>query len=372
MIYLDNAATTRMYDEVIDIEKEFERNYFANPSALHSFGMEVEEKVKESRKFIADYIGSDENEIFFTKGATESNNIIINSFKSSENTAITSKLEHASVIDTFNNTQFKEVKLVDNDNFGFIDIKNLENLVDDKTNLISLIYVQNEIGTIQNVKKINEVIRNKNKNVFIHLDATQALGKIDCNVKNLGVDALSFSSHKIHGPKGIGGLYINKKKLGKIKTYLFGGRQELVSSGTLNAPAIYAFYKALSLSKEKEDIDYVKKLNLYLRNKVMDNIENIHVNSSIENSSPYILNISFEKIKSEILLHMLEEDKIYISSGSACSKGKDNRILDAIGLDDKYKDGSIRFSFSSDISFEDLDKVVRSLKKHVEEIRMVF
>lgn len=372
MIYLDNAATTRMYDEVIDIEKDFEKNYFANPSALHSFGMEVEEKVKESRKYIADYLGSDESEIFFTKGATESNNIIINSFKSDDITAITSKLEHASVIDTFNNTDFKEVKLVDNDEFGFIDIDKLESLIDEDTKLISIIYVQNEIGTIQNIKKISEVIKNKNMDIFFHIDATQAFGKINCNVKNLGVDAISFSSHKIHGPKGIGGLYVNKNKLGKIKPALFGGRQEKISSGTLNAPAIYAFSKALELSNKKEDLDHVKKLNLYLRNKIMDSIEHIHVNSSLENSSPYILNISFEKIKSEILLHMLEEDQIYVSSGSACSMGKDNRILDAIGLDEKYKDGSIRFSFSTDISFKDLDEVVDSLKKHVEEIRMVF
>lgn len=372
MIYLDNAATTRMYDEVIDAEKDFEKNYFANPSALHSFGMEVEEKVKESRKCIANYIGSDENEIYFTKGATESNNIIINSFKSPENTVVTSKLEHSSVFDTFNNTKFKEVRYIDNDNFGFINIDNLENLIEDSTKLVSIIYVQNEIGSIQNIKKISEVIKKINKDIFFHVDATQALGKINCNVKDLGVDALSFSSHKIHGPKGIGGLYVNKEKIGKIKPYLFGGRQEEISSGTLNAPAIYAFSKALTLSKEKEDTEYIRKLNFYLRNKVMDNIDHIHVNSSIKNSSPYILSISFEKIKSEILLHMLESNEIYVSSGSACSKGEDNRILDAIGLDEKYKDGTIRFSFSSDISYEDLDKVVESLKKHVEEIRMVF
>lgn len=372
MIYLDNAATTRMYDEVIDAEKDFEKNYFANSSALHSFGMEVEKKINESRKIIAKYLGCEGKEIYFTKGATESNNIVINSFKARKNNAITTKLEHSSVIDAFNNSQYKEVKLVNNNNFGFINIDEIDNLIDDDTRLISIIYVQNEIGSIQDIKKISDIIKSRNKDIFFHIDATQAFGKIDCNVKKLGVDAMSFSSHKIHGPKGVGALFINKEKLNRIKPYLYGGRQELISSGTLNAPAIYAFSMALNLSKEKEDIAYIRKLNLHLRNKIMDNISGIHVNTSIENSSPYILNVSFEKIKSEILLHMLEEDKIYVSSGSACSKGADNRILEAINLDKKFIDGSIRFSFSNDITVEDLDRVVEKLKKHINEIRMVF
>lgn len=372
MIYLDNAATTRMYDEVIDYEKEFEKKYFANPAALHSFGSKVEEKVDNARSKLAKYIGASESEIYFTKGATESNNIVIKSFESEKNTAITSKIEHSSVIDTFDNSNFKEVKFIENDEFGFLKLDNLESLIDDDTKLVSIIYVQNELGSIQDIKKVAEIIKKKNKDVFLHIDATQALGKIDIDVKNLGIDAMSFSSHKIHGPKGIGGLYINKEKKSKIRPYLFGGRQEKISSGTLNAPAVCSFAKALELSKGKENYSYIKDLNIYLRNKILDRISGVHVNSALEKTSPYILNISFSKIKSEVLLHMLETDEIYVSSGSACSKGKDNRILEAIGLGDEFIDGSLRFSFSHDITKKDLDKLLDGLSEHIEEIRMVF
>lgn len=372
MIYLDNAATTRMYDEVIDYEKEFEKKYFANPAALHSFGSKVEEKVDDARSKLAKYIGASESEIYFTKGATESNNIVIKSFESEKNIAITSKIEHSSVIDTFHNSNFKKVKFIENDKFGFLKLDNLESLIDDDTKLVSIIYVQNELGSIQDIKKVAKIIKKKNKDVFLHIDATQALGKIDIDVKNLGIDAMSFSSHKIHGPKGIGGLYINKEKKSKIRPYLFGGRQEKISSGTLNAPAVCSFAKALELSKDKENYSYIKDLNIYLRNKILDRISGVHVNSALENTSPYILNISFSKIKSEVLLHMLETDEIYVSSGSACSKGKDNRILEAIGLGDEFIDGSLRFSFSHDITKKDLDKLLDGLSEHIEEIRMVF
>ena len=372
MIYLDNAATTRMYDEVIDIEKDFEKKYFANPSALHSFGMDVENKVKEARKIIATYINSKENEIYFTKGATESNNIIINSFANEKNTAITTKLEHSSVIDAFDNSSFKEVKLISNDNQGFIDFDSLEKLIDKNTKLVSIIYVQNEIGSIQDIRKISDIIKSKNKDILFHIDATQALGKISCDVKKLGVDAMSFSSHKIHGPKGIGGLYIKNSFKSKIKPVLFGGRQEIFSSGTTNAPAIYSFSKALELSNKKEDFSYIKDLNTYLREKIENTISEIHVNSAFENSSPYILNIAFKNIKSEVLLHMLEGDDIFVSSGSACSKGNNSRILSALNLDEKYMDGAIRFSFSHDINEKELDFVVEKLNQYIEEIRKVF
>lgn len=372
MIYLDNAATTKMYDEVIDIEKDFEKKYFANPSALHSFGMEVENKVREARKIIGKYINAGEDEIYFTKGATESNNIIINSLSSEKNKAITTRLEHSSVIDAFENSQFKEVKLLANDNFGFIDMKDLEKSIDDQTNLISIIYVQNEIGSIQDIKKISDIIKKKDNNILFHIDATQALGKIPCDVKKLGVDAMSFSSHKVHGPKGIGALYVSNAFKNKIRPLLFGGRQEVFSSGTLNAPAIYSFAKALELSEKKEDYLYIKDLNTYLRENIKGKFSNFHINSPFENSSPYILNVGFENIKSEVLLHMLEEDGIFVSSGSACSKGNNSRILSAIDLDEKYIDGVIRFSFSNDISKKDLDFVIDRLIEYVVEIRKVF
>ena len=372
MIYLDNAATTRMYDEVIDIEKDFEKKYFANPSALHSFGMDVENKVKEARDIIASNINCNSNEIYFTKGATESNNIIISSLSNEKNKALTTKLEHSSVIDAFENSSFKKVDLINNDKFGFVNLKDLEEKIDDDTKLVSIIYVQNEIGSIQNIKKISEIIKAKNKDILFHIDATQAFGKISCDINELGVDSMSFSSHKIHGPKGIGGLYISNKFKNRIKPVLYGGRQEVFSSGTLNAPAICAFSKALELSKEKEDFEYIKNLNIYLRNKITDIFKGFKINSPTENSSPYILNISFEKIKSEVLLHMLESNNIFVSSGSACSKGNNSRILSALNLDKKYMDGALRFSFSHEITKKDLDFLVNKLNEYVDVIRKVY
>lgn len=371
MIYLDNAATTRMYDEVIELEKEVEKNYFANPSALHSFGMKAENLIKDTKKIIAKELSCKENEIHFTKGATESNNIIIKSLASKEISAITSSIEHPSVFDTFKNSEFKEVKYIKNDEKGFIDLKDLEDSLNESTKLVSVIYVNNETGTIQNIKEISKLVKSFSEDILVHVDATQAFGKENCNVKNLGVDALSFSGHKIHGPKGIGGLYVNKKFIGKISPLLHGGRQELISSGTYNTPAIVGMGKALEILKLKKEKDYIKKLNLYLRDLIKKEIENVLVISPDINVSYYILDIAFSNIKAEVLLHMLEDEEIYVSSGSACSQGADNRVLKNLHVPDEFIDGAIRFSFSSDITKADLDKTVEVMKRSISIIRKV-
>lgn len=371
MIYLDNAATTRMYDEVIDSEVEIEKKYFANPSALHSFGMEAENLIKDTKKIIARELSCNPREIYFTKGATESNNIIIGSFSSKDNTAITTLIEHSSVYDAFNNNEYKEVKFVKNDRYGFIDLNDLRNSLNESTKLVSIIYVNNEIGSVQDIKNISKIVKDYNKDILLHIDATQALGKITCDVKSLGVDSLSFSGHKIHGPKGIGGLYINKDFIGKIKPILYGGRQEVISSGTYNTPAIVGMGKALEILVKKDEKSYIKELNLYLRELIKKEIEDYLIISPQDNVSYYILDVSFLNIKSEVLLHMLEEEEIYVSSGSACSLGVDNRILTSLNIPKKFLDGAIRFSFSSDITKENLDKTIEVLKTSIEAIRKV-
>lgn len=371
MIYLDNAATTRMYDEVIDAEKEVEKNFFANPSALHSFGMEAENLIKNSKKIISKELGCKESEIYFTKGATESNNIIINSFASNDTKAITSLIEHSSVIDAFENSSYKEVKYLKNDTKGYVDLDDLEKSLDENTRLVSIIYVNNETGTIQNIKEISRIVKSYNENIFLHIDATQALAKENCRVDELGVDGLSFSGHKIHGPKGIGGVYIRDKFIGKIKPLLYGGRQELVSSGTYNSPAIVGMGKALEIMKAKDEKPYIKELNLYLRDLISENIKDYYMVSPSDEVSYYILNVAFANIKSEVLLHMLEDEKIYVSSGSACSKGKSSRILTNLNVPNEFMDGAIRFSFSSDIKKDDLDKTIKVLKDSIDTIRMV-
>lgn len=182
---------------------------------------------------------------------------------------------------------------------------------------------------------------------------------------------MSFSAHKFHGPKQLGGLYIRKNIQAKIKPILDGGYQEIISSGTNNPPAIYAAGIALKEQIESNEYDYIESLNTYLRELIVKKIEDVYIISPEESVSPYILDVDFSNIKAEVLLHMLEEEEIYVSSGSACSKGEESRILKALGVDKKYIDGAIRFSFSSDISKEDLDFTVEVLQKSIEMIRMV-
>lgn len=369
MIYLDNAATTKMYKEAIEAEIEVAENFYANSSSIHSFGMESENLIKETKNIFAKVINAKENEIYFTKGASESNNIVISSFASLENMAITTSIEHSSVFDAFNNYKYKKVIYLKNDKYGFVDLEDLKNKLNDNIKLVSIIYVNNEIGTIQDIEKISKIIKDYDENICLHIDATQALGKIDCNVKKLSCDTMSFSAHKFHGPKGLGGLYISNKFIGKIKPIIYGGRQQVISSGTDNHQAIYAAGVALKKQIEDKEYAYIKKLNSYLREKINSHISDSYIISPENDSSPYILDVAFKNIKAEVLVHYLEDSEIYVSSGSACSKGEDNRILKAIGLDKAYIDGAIRFSFSSYISFEDLDKTADVLKSGIEMIR---
>lgn len=369
MIYLDNAATTKMYKEAIEAEIEVAENFYANSSSIHSFGMESENLIKETKKIIAKVINAKENEIYFTKGASESNNIVISSFASLENMAITTSIEHSSVFDAFNNHKYKKVIYLKNDNYGFVDLEDLKNKLNDNIKLVSIIYVNNEIGTIQDIEKISKIIKDYDENICLHIDATQALGKIDCNVNKLSCDIMSFSAHKFHGPKGLGGLYISNKFIAKIKPIIYGGRQQVISSGTDNHQAIYAAGVALKKQIGDKEYAYIKKLNSYLREKINSHISDSYIISPENDSSPYILDVAFKNIKAEVLVHYLEDSEIYVSSGSACSKGEDNRILRAIGLDKAYIDGAIRFSFSSYISFEDLDKTADVLKSGIEMIR---
>lgn len=368
MIYLDNAATTKMYEEAIEAYVDVCKNHFANPSALHSYGMDAENLIKETKKYIGKLISASESEIFFTKSATESNNIAIKSF---DGLAITSKIEHSSVYNTFKNSHFDEVRYISNDNYGFIDEDDLKIKLDNKVTFVSFIYVNNEIGTIQDIKNLSKIIKGFNKDIVIHIDATQAMGKISCDVEELGIDMMSFSAHKFHGPKQLGGLYIRKNIQGKIKPILDGGYQEVFSSGTNNPPAIYACGIALKKQIESNEYTYIEELNHYLRKLIKENIKDSYIISPIENSSPYILDVAFSNIKSEVLLHMLEEEEIYVSSGSACSKGQYSRVLSALGIDKKYMDGAIRFSFSNEITKKDLDFTLKVLKDSIEMIRMV-
>lgn len=380
-IYLDNSATTKPRESVIEDMLTMLKTDYGNPSSLHRMGLEAEKKIESSRAIIANCLNVNKDEIMFTSGGTEANNIaiqgIINKQSRRGKHIITTKIEHSSVLNIFNHyeEQGYDVTYLDIDENGLVDLKQLEQSITDQTILVSVMYVNNEIGVIQDIQAIKEIIRLKNKETKFHVDGVQAFGKINMDIKKLGADSFSFSGHKIHGPKGVGALFV-KKGL-NLDPIIFGGGQEKnIRSGTENTPGIIGLGTAVKeMSKNfKEEHKKISELRLYFYEKIVDNIKDIKINSFIdEKSAPHILNISFRGIKGEILLHYLESDNIYVSTGSACSskeKGKSS-VLQALKLNNEEIDGTIRFSFSYENTKEELDFVVEKLKKAVEEIRKI-
>lgn len=381
MIYLDNCATTKMRQEVLQTIYISMKDDFANPSSLHKLGFKSEQKIKEARKIISEYLDVEEREIYFTSGGTESNNIavqsIVKNFSKKGKHIIASKIEHASIMNIMKHLEGEGFKVtyLEVDRFGMVDLEELKDSIEDDTILVSMIFVNNEIGSIQDIKKIKETIRNKNSKTLLHVDGVQAFGKIDFSIKELGIDTFSFSSHKIHGPKGVGGIYIRRDL--NLQAITFGGNQEHgIRSGTENVPGIIGFGKAVQLmaiNKDKEK-KYVLDLKKYTINLLEEYIEDISINSGLEdNFSPYILNVSFRDTKGEVLLHYLEQKDIYISTSSACSSYNTSKshVLKSIDLDDNLIDGTIRICFSYENTKKDIVCFVNSLKESVEEIRKI-
>lgn len=381
MIYLDNCATTKMRKEVLDTMVTSLEEDFGNPSSLHRLGHSAEKGIKESRNIISNYLKVDEREIYFTSGGTESNNIAIqgiaNSLRKKGNHIITSKIEHSSVVNVIKELEHKGFKVtyLDVDEYGKISLERLREAIGKDTILISLIHVNNEIGTIQDIKAIRSIMKEKSSDALLHLDGVQSFGKIDFSLKQLEVDTFSFSSHKIHGPKGIGGLYIRRDL--NLSPIIFGGNQERgIRSGTENAPAIIAFAKAVdTMNKNKEaERKLVSALKQYTIDSLKESIDGIRINSPLSDSfSPYILSVSLRNTRGEVLLHFLEQKDIYISTSSACASigSKKSEVLKAIDLTDIEIEGTIRICFSYDLDHKDIDVFVSELKDSVKEIRKI-
>ncbi|MDD4779828.1 MAG: cysteine desulfurase family protein [Tissierellia bacterium] len=378
-VYLDNSATTKIKPEVLDELIDVYVNDYGNPSSLHRKGLEIEKKINVARKLTAKVINAKPEEIFFTSGGTESNNIALIGHLSSINyedkkNIVTTKIEHPSVYNVFRHFEGKiDVRYLDTDENGYIDKSQLINQIDDNTLLISIIYVNNEIGTVQDLEDIIKIVKKKNNKTKIHIDAIQAFGKIRIDVNKIDVDTISFSSHKIHGPKGVGGLYI--KQGNKINSIIFGGHQEKgLRPGTENTPGIVGFGKASELlyNNFKEENDKLYELKKQYGNRLLEEIDDIKINSDLTNlGAPHILSVSFKNVKGEVLVHYLEQKEIYVSTGAACSsKAKnDNRVLNAINLERDYINGTIRMSFGYFNNFEEIEYVVKNIKECVNEIR---
>lgn len=373
-IYLDNAATTKPRKEVVEAMLRSLEKEYGNPSSLHKKGVEVEREIRKVRRIVAKALGCTEQEIIFTSGGTEANNLAIrgitDAYKRIGNHIITSTIEHKSVLSTFNllEKQGFDVTYLGVDKKGFICTNKLKDAVNDNTVLVSLMHVNNEIGSIQPIAEAGRIIKNTNSRTLFHVDGVQSFGKIKFDLRDIQVDSFSISGHKIHGPKGIGALYI--KKGARVNPLLTGGSQEMgIRSGTENVPGIYGLGEAVRLTIEEQDknIEYLNELRNYTIDAFKNKIDGIHmISENSDKFAPHIINISFPGVRSEIMLHSLEQDGIYVSSGSACSsKRKEySHVLKALNIGGNLIDSSIRFSLSYINTKEEIDYTVEKTKEH--------
>lgn len=376
-IYLDNSATTNVYSEVVDSMVPYFTQNFGNSNSLHSFGLNANKGVANARNIIADCLNTDVKEIFFTSGGTEANNWTLKGIaegnKHKGNHIIISEIEHHSIIDSAKqlaDAGFK-VDFAPVDKNGIVQVKELKKLVTKQTILVSVMMVNNEIGSVQPIKEIVQTVKSVNPNCYVHSDCVQALSVFNIDVKDLGLDLATISAHKIHGPKGIGALYI--KKGTKINKFIAGGEQEFgLRGGTTNVPAIVGFGKAVEINNKnlKSNVKTLTELSNYFIKQLNKNIKYIVINSP-KQRSPQIVNVGFDLIEGESILLWLNKNNIAVSTGSACASNSldKSHVLSALGLPHQLVNGAVRFSFGTDITKEDIDYVITTLKQIVDNLR---
>ncbi len=375
-IYMDNAATTQMKKQVIDEMMPYFSEKYGNPSSVYSLGSQSKRAIEEARQKVANTINADKREIFFTGGGSEADNWAIKGIAygniSKGNHIITTKIEHHAILHTCQYLEKKgfEVTYLDVDQYGLIDLEQLKNAITDKTILISVMFANNEIGTIQPIKEIGEIA--KERNIYFHTDAVQAMGNIRIDVKELNIDLLSLSAHKFYGPKGIGTLYVRQGV--KIDPLISGGGQERNRrAGTENVPAIVGLGKAIELAYEnlEEHNNRLTSLRDSLIEKIRANIPYVRLNGHPTLRLPGNVNFCFQFIEGESLLLSLDMEGIAGSSGSACTSGSldPSHVLLAIGLPHEVAHGSLRLSLGDFNTEEELDYVVEKLVKIVDRLR---
>ena len=346
-------------------------NIYGNPSSLHTMGIEAEKELETARSIIAKTIGCECDELFFTSGGTEANNTAIlgtvKALKRRGNKIVTSAIEHSSIMESMaylENEGFQVTYLTPDEN-GVIPMDKIKEAVDDKTILVSVMMANNEVGSINDIAKIRKIVTAKKSPALIHTDAVQAFGKLNIKVKKLDIDLMTISSHKIHGPKGVGALYIKKGK--RILPIHFGGEQEKkIRPGTEALPLIGAFGVAVSELEIDKNYQLVQELNDYAKAK-LSSIDSVTLNSK-DNALPYILNISVKGIRSETMLHHLAQNNVYVSSGSACAKGKPSHVLSAMGVSRDSADSALRISFSKLNTKDDIDALVEHIIEGIENL----
>lgn len=372
VIYLDNSATTVVCEEAAKKALYIMTEKYGNPSSLHTFGFEAAKELEAARDTVAASLGVSSSEIFFTSGGTESNNTAIfgaaSALKRRGNRIVTTAVEHSSVIEAAEKLQKDgfDVVFLKPDESGTIPRESLLNAVNSDTILVSVMAVNNETGAVQDIRSAHDAISKSGSPALLHCDAVQAFGKIALKPQKLGVDLMSVTAHKIHGPKGVGTLYIRKGA--RIIPLHYGGEQEKkIRPGTESLPLICAFGEAVkALPPIDEEYKYIEGLRNYCLER-LSNIPSVYINSP-KGSLPYILNISAVGVRSETMLHHLAEAGICVSSGSACAKGKKSHVLSAMGLPRERIDSAIRISFSRFNTPEDIDIFVQKLLEGIKTL----
>lgn len=375
-VYLDYSATTPVKKEVLDAMLPYFTEQFGNPSSIYGIGLESKEAITNARTQVAKLINADPAEIFFDAGGTESDNWavfgIADALKDKGNHIITTKIEHHAILHSceFLEKHGYEVTYLGIDSDGRVKLDELEAAITDKTILISVMMVNNEIGTVQPIKEIGEIA--KKHGIVFHTDAVQALGNVPIDVKAMGIDLMSMSSHKIYGPKGVGALYIRRGV--KISNYLHGGAQENKRrAGTENLPGIIGFGKAAELAgiNFESHVKHCSELRNYLIDEVLKKIPNVKVNGTMEHRHPGNANLTFEYIEGESMLLMLDAKGISVSTGSACSSTSlvPSHVLSALGIPVEQIHGTLRFTVGDFTTKEDIDYVVECLADIVTTLR---
>lgn len=376
MIYLDNAASTPVHEKVIEEMLPYFREQYGNPSSIHRHGRLANVAIQNSRKRIASLINANSSEILITSGGTESNNTAIYGIASQNKGkhVITSAIEHDAILEPCKRLEKEgyRISFLPVDKYGFVNPEDLKKEISNDTCLITIMYANNEVGTIQSIKKMVQIAREKN--IIFHTDAVQAVGKIPIDVKELGVDLLSISSHKINGPKGVGALYIRNGVT--ISPLILGGGQENgLRSGTENVASIIGFGMACELAKNNmnENTDHLKKLTTKLTTRVLHEIPSTTLNGHPDMRTPNNTHFTFLGVNGEDLIIKLDENKISASTGSACSVKiqKASHVLKAMGFSHEQVTGSLRLTVGITNTEQEIDQTVDVLKNIVQELRAV-
>lgn len=381
MIYLDNSATTRQFPEVTETMIKYMEEYFGNPSSLYQLGVDSEKAIKTARRRVLEAMGLGDGRVYFTSGGTEGDNMAVfgavKALRRRGNKIVTTAVEHPAVLECCKALQEQgfDVEYIGVDRNCRLDTAALEDAIDDKTILVSVMHVNNEVGTVMPVNRIKEIMKAKNAPGIFHCDSVQSFGKLNlCN----DADVITVSGHKIHGPKGTGAVYVGEGT--NLPAFICGGGQESGKrSGTENVPAIAGFGVAAEISEitMKESMAAASKIRDRLAEGLRAKISDMVINSPEQSGEregmccPYILNVSFPGTRGEVLLHTLEQDGIYVSTGSACSSNKkgQSHVLKAMGLTDREIEGTLRFSFGQMNDIDEIDVVTEKVAAAVKRFR---